>query len=397
MDYSFLRTVIMGFLIAALLGACIPTFAQGTQTENTQKVQGEPPGKFFKNIAKAAEVLKNKTNGAITDALLNAGYAVSSKILTPALSIAGSLALIYLIVEAIGLLSGRNSSGKQVLFDVGLPVVLCSYLLMNYGTLMPEFAGKTGFLGYIRNLGGDPIAAIADMYTVILQMIARSISNACDNFFETVSIFHLGTTLLAFFDALISVAFAIGIVGLCFVGLTDLIGLVLLGPFLGAVAVAFGPLFITGLVTPWTREYFSKWLGFLVASAVVTGVLGVCTTIVSTLFSSFNFTNYTGIEAPTSASLLLVAVILMSINSLIQQVPQIASAMVPGSIGASKGAGAAVREGAASAASKAGGTATQAKNMSQAAQTRIKDRASKNVETPAVAEAPLKYPTLNLN
>lgn len=397
MRFHFVLLIRLALLVTALVSGA--AYAQQGPAQPTAAAEpvGNPPGGFFEDLQKSATVLKNKTNGALTDSLLNAGFKIGEQSIKWALGVAGSLALIYLIVESIGLLSGRNSSAKQVLFDVGLPVVLCSYLLMNYGTLMPEFAGKNGFLGYIRNLGGDPIASICDMYAVILEMVGRTISQACSSFLKTVSVFHLGTTLLAFFDALITVAFAIGIIGLCFLGLTDLIGLVLLGPFLGAVGVAFGPVFIAGLVTPWTREYFSKWLGFVVASAVVTGVLGVCTAIVSTLFSSFNFSNYAGVQQPSAATMLLVAIILMSINALIGQVPQIASAMVPGSIGASKGAGAAVREGAASVASKAGGSASQAKNMAQAANSRIKDRQSKNIETPAVAEAPLKYPSLNLN
>jgi hypothetical protein len=354
----------------------------------------KPPGSFFSNMTKAASIMKDKTDSVLTAGLLNAGFKSAQAINKWALTLGGSLALIYLIVESIGLLSGRNSSGIQVLFDVGLPVVLCSYLLLNYDMLMHEFAGKDGFLGYIRSLGGDPIASITNMYGSIFDMVTRAISQSCESFLKTVSVFKMGTTFLAFFDALITILFALGIVVLCLTGLTELIGLVLLGPFLGAIAIAFGPLFIAGLVTPWTREYFSKWLGFLVASAVLTGVLGVCTTIVSTLFTSFTFGTYASAEAPVAAHMLLVVVIIMSINSLVQQAPQIASAMVPGSLGASKGAGAAVREAARGAGDRAKGAATDAKNITSAARDRM--NASKAAPTPEVAAAPLKYPTLNL-
>lgn len=397
---NVVRLVIVGLLI---LGQSHFVSAAEQQQVNEK----DAPGSFFEDLTAVADVLKSKTNGALTDSLLNAGFTIGGQSVSWAVGIAGSLALIYLISQCLDLLSGEARSAMQVIFNVGMPAAFCAYMLINYQTLIQDFAGKSGFLSYIRNLGGDPMSSIVTMYGVIFEMVSKTIGQACVVFLKALSAFNIGTAIMAFLDALCTIFFAIGILGLSVMGLTDLIGLVLLGPFLSAIAIAFGPVFIAGFVTPWTREYFSKWLAFLVASAVVTGVLGVCCSVVANLFAGFNFTNIAGDDIPSAAGMLIVAIVLMSINSLIQQVPQIASAMVPGSIGASKGAGAAVREGGRSVSDKAKSTAGSAKNIYSAAKAKSggggkSSSSSSSSSSPSSsggstgASTAAKYPSLNL-
>ncbi len=322
-------------------------------------VPANPPGAFFTNIANAAKSLQSKASKGISEGLIDAGQRIAAKNSSKwALGIAGSLALIYLIVETIQAL-GRNGSMTQILFDVGLPVVLCAYLLTNYEQLISDFAGTQSFLSHVRSLGGDPATGIVEMYSLVLQMVATTISTACRDLTDTFSVFTISASLLALFDAVMVTLFALVILGLCLVGTVEMLGLILMGPFLSAVGIAVGPFFIAGLVTPWTREYFSKWLGLLIGSAVLTGVLGVCVSVASALFSSFNFYDVAGISTPSATSLLIVAIVLMTVNALIQQAPAIASALVPGSLGASKGVANAIREGAAATNGRAVGIAKQ--------------------------------------
>jgi hypothetical protein len=350
------------------LFSMICSCAYGQNAPTNKPDSKNPPGTFLTGISGVSQTIKNKmadigtTDGGIGGKLFDTGLNIAKKTTTWALSIAGTLALLYLIIEAFGILSSKNGALIQVIFDVGLPVILCSYLLLNYATLIQNFAGfgNQSFLSFIRGLGGDPISGVMDMFTAILTMIEKAVKNAWNNVSVFWGLNEFTNLLIALVDLAISITFVLLIIGLCFSGLAEVIGLVLMGPFLGAVAVAFGPIFIAGVVTPWTREYFSKWVGFLVASAVLTGVVGVCITIATTLFATFNFLSVAGTSAPTATSLMMAAIIVMSINSLIQQAPSIANAMVPGSFGASAGSGKAVGEGAKKVGNAAKGKVTYA-------------------------------------
>lgn len=75
--------------------------------------------------------------------------------------------------------------------------------------------------------------------------------------------------------------------------------------------------------------------------------------------------------------MLFLAVVIMTINSLIQQAPAIANALVPGSFGISKGVGGAIQEMKQDSKNKA---ASAAKEIARFA----KSGATKNVRTPNV-------------
>lgn len=373
-------TVLSGLVVTNVNAQEVPPI----QTSNTEvpvhsSVPENPPGAFFASIANAAKSLQSKANQNLSSGLLEAGRKIATtSMITWALGAAGSLAMVYWIFMTIQAL-GQDRPMAHVIFEVGLPVVICAYLLQNYDLLISEFAGSSGFLSYIRNVGGDPVGGVIEMYSKVLQMVALAIGTACQDLTDTFSVFTIKASLLALFDAAMAVLFALVILGLCLSGTVEMLGLILLGPFLGAVAIAVGPIFIAGLVTPWTRDYFGKWLGFLVGSAVLTGVLGICISIASALFATFNFYEIAGTSAPSAMALLIVAIVIMTVNALIQQAPAIASALVPGSLGASKGVANSIRKGAGDVHSRAYGTALQARDMMR--------RPEKNKATPNVKEA----------
>ncbi|MGX9697035.1 type IV secretion system protein [Janthinobacterium lividum] len=335
---------IKSIFLAMLLVMCA-VFASSAAAASSAE-GNKAPGAFFDKLDNGVKNIQENARRPIATTLFDAGLTIAFRTIPWALAIAGSLAVLYMIIEAMGVLSGKNGSMLTVIFDVGLPVVLCSYLLLKYPTVIKDFAGADGPLQFIRMIGGDAITSVFNMYSSILKMIASAISNSTATVLKTASFFNLDNTMVAIFDALITVIFALAIILLCFVGLAEIMGLLLMGPFLTAVAVAFGPIFIAGIVTPWTREYFSKWLGFLVAAAVLTGVLGVSVSIAATLFEQFGFAEVVASPTPTAIGMLIATITLMSINSLIQQTPAIANALVPGSFGATKTAGAAVKDGA---------------------------------------------------
>jgi len=362
-------------------------------------------GGFFNNLYGAANQIKEKASAGVFDTLFNAGLAFARPTVTWALAAAGSLMLVYLMAETLQFMSGRNGSITQLLFDVSLPAALAAYLILNYENLIMQFAGSSGFLGQIRNIGGDATLTVMDMIGAVLKLISDAISQSWSGLTKAFSVGPnvIGAILGGVADVLGTILFSLVIIALCFSSLAEILGLLLLGPFLCAVGVAFGPIFCASLVTPWTRDYFGKWVGFVVGTAVLTGVLAICISIATSLFATFNFASVAGESSPNATTLLIAAIMLMSVNSLISQAPSIASALVPGSIGASRGSAASIHQGWQTTKGKAAAIGDTAKNVRD----RAKDKLDKKKDPPAPnnqssldqlagGKQALKYPTLGL-
>lgn len=398
-------------LILAIVFACTTALAHGQAPEPPVELPPNVGGTFFSNLSAAANAIKAKAGNSVSEGLFSAGLTYSKPTVAWALAIAGSLATLYLIVESIGVISGKNSSMIVVLFDVGLPAVFTAYLLINYEPLILTFAGKGGLLDFIRNIGGDATLTVMDMYSAVLKLITTSITEAWAGY---TSAFKLGPNMLggifgSAINVLGTILFSLVIIALCLAGLAEIIGLILMGPFLCAIAVAFGPIFICTLVSPWTREYFGRWVGFLVASSVLTGVVSICVGVATSLFQTFNFAEIAGDSHPSATALLIAAVLIMSINSLIQQAPAIASALVPGSVGASKGSGNAVKDGWKMVGGKAKAIGDTAKGVTDKAKGKMDKKkdpppsagpsptaSSSRLDQTAGGSSSSKYPTIGL-
>lgn len=352
-------------------GASAASAAQVALEKAKADLAANPPGAFFEKISSVAKTMANQNNASLAGSLFEEAIKISKKANDWAPGIAGSLLLVYLIVETINYMGGKNNSLAGVLFDAAIPAAFCAYLLVEYEKLIRQLAepgaGEKSLLEFVRNIGGDPIAALMGMYSAILQMVATTIGQALSNWGMSALTSGLGGIFLGFAHTLVTLLLALVMIYILIGGIAEVVGLVLMGPFLCAVAVALGPIFIAGFATPWTREYFSKWLGFLIASAVLSGVIGVCISIATGLFSSFGFNDYTGSYTPTATSLLVAIVVVMSINSLIKQAPSIATALVPGGFGASKGAGGDMNNAVKGAAEKAAAIAKETSRIKGAA------------------------------
>lgn len=304
-------------------------------------------GNFFNNLKGAASQIAAKISTGITKNLTLTGLALSKNLVKPALAVAGGLALLYLVVEVLRLMGTKNSMFTP-LFDVGIPCILAFLLISQYGTyigMFDEFLGLFRYLGDPASGPNAPIASAAttsimNMYGGILATIGGTVQQSLANL-NTDGWFSVATAgfYTNLVDMLVTMIFALIVLVFVLVGMADVVGLLLMGPFLFAIGVAFGPLMIAGVVTPWTRDYFTKWVQFLVASAVLTGVIQIIMKIGSAMFDSLTITGYTSADSPTAVTMVIVAILVMAINSLISQAPAIAGALVPGHLGATKGAG----------------------------------------------------------
>lgn len=336
---NFLKTIIVAFLFAL-------TAMQGAHAADPAPAPPVEAGSFFAQMDGAVREVGRKAGRDLGATLATSGYSVAATISNTALGIAGALGLMYLLYEVLQFLSGRTKSMLQVLFDVGIPCLFAAAFITQYARLLPMFEG---FLDVFRNLAGnasggagDPFSGILNVYTTVIGKVTEAVQAAFVATGKAVALIDGPTKIMvSLIDLLLTVLFALAILVLLLIGVAEVLGLLLIGPFLFAVGVAFGPIMIAGLVTPWTRDYFTKWLQFLVISAGLTGVINVIFTIAKQLMDTVQVgTATTG--APTAVGLVIIAILILTINSMISQAPSIASALFPGHVGVSKSSGAAV-------------------------------------------------------
>ena len=269
--------------------------------------------------------------GAMTAAALG----MASNLTPIALKLGGALMSVYLMFELIQFWAGRNPSIVQVLFDVTIPAIIAALLINDYAS---KIGMLENMLDVFRNVGGttNSLDNVFNMYKSVMAGVGKAFWGVLGNHGNFLDmIVHPGQAAAAVIDALACILFLLMILYFVATGAAEVFGLLLLGPFLHAVGVAFGPLLLCGLITPWTINYFKTWIGFLVISAGLTGVLNVILTIAATMISSVGLdVAATGGEYGSAVSLMITTLLLMTVNSMISQAPGITSALLPGQIGA---------------------------------------------------------------
>ena len=274
---------------------------------------------------------------------------IAPRVKQPALVIGGTLALVYLLWECLQFYAGKRSSMLTVIFDVGIPCGLAAFLIQNYELRVLQFDSMLDVFR-MTDIGGHsaatPTSQLMSVYGGILSDVGRAIKNLFADVIDVGSILtEPGAYLSSLADFIATLLFTLVILYVVLTGIAEVMGLVLFGPFLTAVGIAFGPLMIIGIITPWTTDYFKKWAQFLVVSAALTGVLNVILAIAGSLLgpSGLGLAQLTGDE-PTAAGMIIVVVLLLTVNSLISQAPMITSALLPGTLGAHKGASAGMKK-----------------------------------------------------
>lgn len=328
------------FLAAIFLIALMSL--QGAYAADDPPKEKQESGRFFSDMTGAVKTFAAKANNNMAGALASAGYEIANKTTDVALSIGGALALVYLFYEITQFLSGKQRSMLQILFDIGIPCTMAVLLIKNFSTYMKSFEE---LLNIFRGIAGpNVIQSMMDMYGGVFGNIGVAIHNTFDRLTDfAAAIEGPFSYLVSWLDALITFIFILIILGLLLSGIAEVLGLLLLGPFLFAIGIAFGPILIAGIVTPWTRDYFTKWLQFIVISAGLTGVINVIFKLCEELLKFMAIDSY-GSSEPTAVAMVIVCVLLLTINNMIGQAPSIASALFPGHIGASKSASGALKQ-----------------------------------------------------
>ncbi|UTY55869.1 hypothetical protein [Massilia sp. erpn] len=344
------RNLLFSLLFLALSMLAQLAYAQTTPAAPARASAAAAPaapqnGNFFSNLEGAVRQFNDRLNLDLAKTMKHyAVYDVASKIKQPALVIGGVLALVYLLWECLQFIVGSRSSMATVLADVGIPCTLAAFLIHNYELRIMQFDEMLDVFR-MASLQTSPTGQLMSLYGGVMADIGRAIMYLFGNLVDVSDVFmQPGKWFSSLANFIATILFALVILYLVLLGIAEVMGLLLFGPFLSAIGMGFGPLLIVGLVTPWTMDYFKKWLQFLVVSAALTGVLNVTLAIAGSLLgpSGLGLAELSGGE-PNAAGLVIVTVLLLTVNSLIAQAPSIASALLPGSLGASKGASGGVR------------------------------------------------------
>jgi len=307
-------------------------------------------GSFFTNLEGSMNKFNEKINTDLGRTMKHfAVNEIAPRVKQPALVIGGTLALVYLLWECLQFYAGNRSSILTVIFDVGIPCGVAAFLIQNYELRILQFDSMLDVFRML-NLGGsgasNPTNQLMSMYGGILTDVGRAISALFENVVDVGSVLTApGAYFSSLADFLATLIFTLVILYFVLTGIAEVMGLVLFGPFLSAVGMAFGPIMIIGIITPWTTDYFKKWAQFLVVSAALTGVLNVILSIAGSLLgpSGLGLAEMTG-DAPTAAGMIIVVVLLLTVNALIAQAPMITNALLPGSLGAHRGASEGVKQ-----------------------------------------------------
>lgn len=326
--------------------------AHAQPAQSAAATQTAPPksGSFFSNLEGSMNKFNEKINTDLGRTMKHfAVNEIAPRVKQPALVIGGTLALMYLLWECLQFYAGNRSSMLTVIFDVGIPCGIAAFLIQNYEFRILQFDSMLDVFRML-NLGGqgasNPTNQLMSMYGGILADVGRAIKTLFENVVDVGSILTKpGAWFSSLADFFATIIFTLVILYFVLTGIAEVMGLVLFGPFLSAVGMAFGPIMIIGIITPWTTDYFKKWAQFLVVSAALTGVLNVILSIAGSLLgpSGLGLAQMTGDE-PTAAGMIIVVVLLLTVNQLIAQAPMITNALLPGSLGAHKGAGEGIKQ-----------------------------------------------------
>ena len=83
------------------------------------------------------------------------------------------------------------------------------------------------------------------------------------------------------------------------IALAELIGVMLFGSVMAGIGVALGPYFVIAGVTPWSRGYMEKWLGFTLAACFYKSLISIILTLLQPFITSFTSATAAAASAPT--------------------------------------------------------------------------------------------------
>lgn len=290
-------------------------FAQGA---------GEPT--LLENLAL---VFKNVVNAVIgndfVDRVINAAKGLAGSLKSVAMALAGVLALIQLIWNAMLAMLEKKPVIPAVLETV-LFSLIAAALLTNYSVVVDTVYGIAKSV--LSAVGLDIGQTFMDFIKSLYDPVARLFVNIGKSFGEA-----WGTWKIVDVVAEIVLTVLVLVVAIYFivVSLVSLLGVFIMGPIFLGVGIVIGPLMVATIVSRYTRAWFGQWLNYLVSSAFLTVGAVIVLKLLSTIFAS-SFEKFG--EGKSAATALGIAMIAAGMTKLFESIPSITDAIFPGRTGA---------------------------------------------------------------
>jgi hypothetical protein len=252
---------------------------------------------------------------------------LASQMMPGAYALGSVLGISYFLWASLRYLADGKDNYMGVVVDSLIPIGIGVAVLKNYSQLVSGLQGiftsmlvgplSGGLTGQIAQLGRGLLNGIANGY------IAEWNAMGCTSLLSTLAVYFNAflTLLLLFISTILAV-----------IALAELVGVLLTGSVLMGIGITVGPYFVIAGITPWSRNFMDKWLGFLMGayfyktliSIILALVNGVITDVVKDL-SSYNGT--TGL--PLGKVLALVG-LMWILRHIFQGVPSIVASLIGG-------------------------------------------------------------------
>ena len=320
-----------GVFAAILILASGASFAQAS---------ADPTASMWTNLASIADNFFNNFNifQNADSLILGAGLGISQKLMSTALTLGGSLALINLLWVAIDhlvLRGHRDLIWPPIIHSVVMAVitgaVLRAYPLLAQGAI--DF-----FMGVTNLVSGS--ASTSQVQSIGNQLTNLAI-NGIKSALESVHAFdwNAKAILLIIIDVFLTLIVGLFCMIMAILMFVSVVSSIFTGTLMAGLAIALGPLFIATIASGFTRTFFDKWFGFLCSALFVKVVVMTMLALLVGIFdSSTNAQNSVGqMNAGGFAfgKLLVLAVSLWIMKQLMESAPNIASALMPGGLGVS--------------------------------------------------------------
>jgi type IV secretion system protein TrbL len=261
-----------------------------------------------------------------TDArTLQAGQSIAGGLIGSAKILAGGLALLSFLWGLALYFTKIKGTVFEVLFNAILPASLVAVLLSNYD----KFVSFVGWVAGLFNVG-DPYASFASLIGKVFAAIGMGAYRTLEGFSCATQGFW--PSLGAILDGFIGLLIYLICIVVALLAAAEFAFVLVLGSMMVGLAVAVGPLFMASAVTPVSKGFFDKWLGFIFAAFLIKVVAGLVVKIMDGVMSNV-LSAIVNPGTSVAVSALASVIMLWVLKQLVGQVPSIASALVPGTLG----------------------------------------------------------------
>lgn len=292
---------------------------------------------FFSGIETATARFEGMTNVKAT--LIQGGSDTAAKIVPFAKGIAGGLAVLSLLWGIARAMWAGQGTPITATLDVLVPSLIVAFLLTSYSGTIAVLQEGTDMISSV--LPG-PWTAVVKLFSAMFGAIVAGFQHTiaaidCVGVFSSGFLWAVGVTAVS---CVLLIYATICVVD----GLIEIVRVLFLGPFLAAVGIAVGPIFVAFGVSGWTRSWIGPWLGFTIQALLLSFFSSLVLLLMATPFTAVSDAMRFGDVRSSSGVVMLDCLMIVGLSllasRLFAQIPQIVSTLFPGNLGMVVGNGA---------------------------------------------------------